>query len=53
MTKQIVAFRSFVKAPKKNACVVIWNIQALVALLDTVTYIKGQTYTKLDLRLHL
>ena len=53
MTKLIVAFRNFVNASKKNACAVIWNIQALVALLDTVTCIKGQTDQKLDLRLHL
>jgi hypothetical protein len=43
MSKLIVDFRNFVNAPKKNACVVTWDIQALVALLDTVTYITGET----------
>jgi len=48
MTKKlIVAFRNFANGPKKKACAVIWNKQAFVALLDTVTCIKGQTYQKL------
>ena len=43
ITKLMVALRNFANAPKKNACTVIWNKQALAALLDTVTYVKGRT----------